>query len=123
MVLIRTTLRPWEDLDVTEAERWNLIRQGILADYYGTLTAEFYMYEGGPLVDVDDVTITLDLDGTGIVIGPTSSGVQHVSTGTYAWTWPNYDDATPGDYTATWDATDSTGTAVQAVESFTVDGG
>lgn len=121
MPTVRTTLRPWEDLVVTDDERWNLIRQGILANYYGVLTAEFYLYDGGPLVDVDSVTITLDLDGTGTVIGPTSSGVDHVTTGTYAWTWPDYDNATPGAYTATWDATDSTGAAVQAVESFTVE--
>lgn len=121
MTLVRTTIRPWEELDVTDAERWNLIRQGLLADYYGTLNAKFYMWEGGPLVDVDDVTITLALEGTGTVIGPTSSGVQHVGTGTYAWTWPDYDNATPGDYTVTWNATDAASLPVAAVETVTLD--
>lgn len=121
MTLVRTTLRPWEDLDVTDAERWHLIRHNILADYYGYLTARFYLYEGGPLVDVVDVTITLALEGAGVLAGLTSTGVEHVSTGTYGWAWPDYEAAAPGEYTATWDAADSTDMSVQAVETFTLE--
>ena len=66
-----------------------------------TLLAQFYEYAGGPAVDLTGVEI--EVSG---VLGPTSVGVVHVSTGLYAYEWSVALDRAVGDYVAVWTGLD-----------------
>lgn len=64
-----------------------------------TFLAEFFQYGGGPAVDVTGLTIELVTTVTGsVVFGPTSSGVVHLSTGNYSYTWVVPTGQAPGSY-------------------------
>ncbi|KND38478.1 hypothetical protein [Streptomyces acidiscabies] len=120
MALVRLTIRPWETVDVDEAELLDLQRQGLIYTDDSILYANFYMYEGGPASDVTDLTITVSKSGTPLV-GPTSDGISHIATGAYGWLWGEDDRDGAGDYLAAWDATDANDTAVHAEETVTLE--
>lgn len=87
-----------------------------------TLTASFSQYGGGPPVDVTGLTIQIVQVSTGAtVLGPTSTGVQHIATGSYAYVWAVPISQALGDYVAVWAGTVS-GQNVQATETVTVTG-
>ncbi len=120
MVAVRTTFRPWEEIEVSEDEYWNLLRQNTVSGYYGTLTAVFRMYEGGPPATVTNVTITISKDAETFV-GPTSTGVQNTGDGSYAYPWSEGDRDGPGDYLIHWEAVDETETTIIAEETITLE--
>jgi hypothetical protein len=85
-----------------------------------TLTVQ-WQTGGGVPDDVTGQTITVKTgDGLTTVLGPTSSGITHLATGLYSYTWSVPSGQTPGAYVAVWDATSSGGGAVQASEQITV---
>ncbi len=82
-----------------------------------TLTAQFYAYGGGPAQDVSGLTITITPVGSSTpTVGPTASGITHVATGLYTYSWAVPADQATGDYTVVWAGTG----AVQASEILTV---
>ena len=84
----------------------------------GTLTAEFFEYAGGPLVDLlanPSIAIQAISDGT-IAVGPTTVGVQHPAVGVYTYNWNGI--ASAGSYLAIWNGSAVSGTPVQASEIF-----
>lgn len=82
-----------------------------------TLTAEWRQYDGGPLVSVTGVQITITpLAGGSAIIGPTSTGVTNPATGVNAYNWAVDDDLTPGDYLVAWSGQDSQADTVTATE-------
>lgn len=86
-----------------------------------TLTVEWRQYAGGPMVDVDNVQITITAVATStIVIGPTATGVTNPATGINAYVWDVADDLTPDDYLVSWSGTDPESDTVTATELVTV---
>ena len=82
-----------------------------------TLTAEWRQYDGGPLVAVSSVQITITpLAGGSPVIGPTATGVTNPATGVNAYSWAVDDDLTPGDYLVAWTGQDAQADTVTATE-------
>jgi hypothetical protein len=80
-----------------------------------TLTAEWRMYAGGPLVAVTGVTITITPAAGGpAILGPTAIGVTTPAVGinAYAWEAPGTDST----LIVEWTGTDSDGDTVTAVE-------
>ena len=70
--------------------------------------------------DVTGQTITVTQVATSdVVIGPTSDGIYHASTGLYSFAWAVSSSQAVGDYLATWNATLS-GSAVQQSSVLTV---
>lgn len=68
-----------------------------------TLIAEFFDSPGGIGVNVTGLTITITRISDGVVmIGPTSTGVNHVGTGTYGYGWAVAIDAETVDYLVEW---------------------
>jgi hypothetical protein len=120
MSQVRLTIRPWEIVDVSAQELWNLQRQGLIFTDDSTLYVNFYMYEGGPPADVSELTVTVSKSGTAL-LGPTSDGVSQAGTGAYAWPWGENDRDGAGDYLIEWDATDAVGQAVHAEETITLE--
>ena len=57
--------------------------------------------------------------GGAVVFGPTTSGISHIGTGVYLFTWAVPADEPTGSYTAIWTATFGTAPSV-TTESFTV---
>ena len=85
-----------------------------------TLTAEFLQYGGGPTVDVPDVEIEIVRTSDGVtVLGPTSTGIQHITTGNYAYVWAVPTSLALGDYLVVWFGHVS-GQPIQASETVTV---
>lgn len=81
-----------------------------------TLLVQFYAYAGGPAADVTGLTITISPTGGGAaVLGPTSTGVVHESTGLYSYAWAIDIDQTVGTYVVLWEA-DGGVTAAETVE-------
>lgn len=119
MVAVRTTMRPWDEVIVSIDEYWNLLRQGVVDGAYGTLTVNFYMYQGGPPIDVTSVTIRIT-KGVDTMVATTSSGVVHTDTGEYAYAWSTSDRAGAGDYLIHWEAVDETSTLITAEETITL---
>lgn len=119
MVTVRTTIRPWEELTVTDREYWNLVRQDIVDGYYGTVSVTFYMYEGGPQAEVTGVMVTISKDAVPLV-GPTSVGVTQGDTGVWFYEWSQDDRDGAGDYLIHWEATDATEAVVTAEETVTL---
>lgn len=90
-----------------------------------TLNVQWREYPpDGPLMDVDNVTITITpLAGGAAVVGPTAVGVTHPATGVYVYEWAISPVQTPGSYLVTWDADDpDTAGALAATEIITVTG-
>lgn len=87
----------------------------------GVLTAEFFQYSGGPAADVTGLTITIKTaDGLTTVLGPTSTGVTHVATGLYTYSWSVSASQAVGTYLAIWSGTDAQSETVQATETVLV---
>lgn len=77
----------------------------------------------GPLVDVFNVQIEIvPLGGGASVIGPTTVGVSHPSTGRYAYSWVTSPNQAAGDYVWVWTANDLsvTGAALETSETVTL---
>lgn len=68
----------------------------------GSLVLQVSQYAGGPLIDLLMMpTITIaDLNPVVTIVGPTSTGVSHVGTGTYVYNWSA--PVTGGTYLALW---------------------
>lgn len=80
-----------------------------------TFTADFYQYPGGPLVDVTGLQVEiLRTDGT-VLVPLTSTGIIHLSTGLYSYTYAAPDGLAAGDGVITWPANEGT-----ATEQFTI---
>lgn len=70
-----------------------------------TRTLSSYEYSGGPPADVTGLTITITpTTGPPAAIGPTSTGVVHLTTGLDAYTWTTDSDQAVGDYAWVWNA-------------------
>lgn len=119
MALVRTTIRPYETIEVTAKERLDLQRQGLLLTEDSVLYANFYMYTGGPPADVTGISVTIEKDAVTLVNADTN--ISHVATGAYAYQWSENDRDGAGDYTVTWNATDAASLPVTAVETVTLD--
>lgn len=76
----------------------------------------------GPLVDVDNLQITITRLANGAaVVGPTSIGVANPATGTYTYNWNISAAQAPGSYLVLWTGNDvATSGAVEASEVVTV---
>ncbi|HWB37490.1 MAG TPA: hypothetical protein VHA75_15850 [Rugosimonospora sp.] len=68
------------------------------------------------------ITIKLASDAT-VVLGPTSTGIVHLATGLYSYTWAIPADTAAGDYAVIWDATDPDSDPVQSAEIVSVTAG
>jgi len=67
------------------------------------LVAQFYQYAGGPLVDVTNIQIKIQpVAGGAAILGPTSTGITHVTTGTYSYAYTVPANVTAGSYIVTW---------------------
>lgn len=66
------------------------------------LSAEFFTTAGGTLVDVSSLTITISNPALSAIVGPTSVGITHVSTGLYSYNWTVPASASAGGYTVLW---------------------
>jgi len=55
----------------------------------GPLVLEVRQFDGGPLVNLDSLpTITIqNLQNGAVIVGPTTTGVQHPATGVYTYNW------------------------------------
>lgn len=86
----------------------------------GPLILQVTLYDGGPLTDLSatpTITITSLADG-GVVVGPTTSGVLHPTTGTYVYNWSA--SVSGGIYLAVWEGTLVSGAAMQSSELINV---
>lgn len=81
------------------------------------LLAFFYEYEGGPAQDVTGLTITITAPDATIPVGPTGSGITHLATGVYRYSWAVSADAVLGDYVVSWSADTGDATEVVSVTS------
>jgi hypothetical protein len=70
-----------------------------------TLTAQWYAYAGGPAVDVSGLTIGITAPDSTVDVATTSTGITHVTTGVYQYTWAVPAAAVLGDHVAVWNAT------------------
>lgn len=78
-----------------------------------TDVAEFFGYPGGPAVDVTNLTVRISEASTGsVIVGPTSTGILHLSTGVYSYPWAISATADLGDYVIVWTADESTASDV-----------
>lgn len=68
----------------------------------GVLSSEWLQYSpNGPLQDLDaNPTITIQVLGGAIIVGPTATGVVHAATGVYTYDWDGIGDA--GQYLVIW---------------------
>jgi len=121
MVAVRTTMRPFETIEVTETEFTDLEIQGLIYTDWNVLWVNFYMYVAGPLATVTGVQIRIQDSEDVYVISTTSTGVLNEDIGTYFYRWLEEDQPGPGDYTVTWTATDGQGNPVTAVETVTIE--
>lgn len=86
----------------------------------GPLILQVTEYPGGPLIDLASTpTITItNLNTSTIVVGPTSVGITHPSTGVYIYLWSAAVDQ--ANYLAVWDGTPTVGSPLQSSELVTV---
>jgi hypothetical protein len=85
-----------------------------------TLEASFIQYGTGAQINVTGLTIQIVRVVDGItVLGPTSTGVQQLATGLYAYIWSVPVNAQLGDYAAIW-AGDYLGQPMQVVDTLAV---
>ena len=80
-----------------------------------TLTAEFLSSQGGPLVDAADITITITDPNGAVEVPMTSTGIVHVGTGVYRYSWVIPLDAPSGDHLVLWAGDGGTATATDLV--------
>lgn len=86
-----------------------------------TLTVEWRAYSGGPLVDVDDVEITIiNASTAAVALATTGVGITNPTTGVNAYVWSISASLAPGDYIVSWSGTDAELDTVSAVEVVTV---
>lgn len=86
-----------------------------------TLSAEWRMYDGGPLSAVTGVQITITpLAGGSPVLGPTATGVSTPALGVNAYAWVISSGLPAGDYLVGWSGTDGQGDMVGATEIVSV---
>lgn len=70
-----------------------------------TRTVQWYEYQGGPPDDVTGLTITITpTTGPPAVVGPTVTGIVHLTTGLYAYTWTTEANEALGDHAWVWNA-------------------
>jgi hypothetical protein len=120
-ILVRTKSRPFEVTEVTPGELLDLQRWNLILTEYTNLYSNWFVYESGPSVDVESLTITITKVGQGSpIVGPTSAGITNVGTGNYQYLWSEDDRDGAGDYFIQWDAIDGAGEAVQATETITL---
>lgn len=120
-ILVRTKSRPFELTAVSPGELIDLERWDLILTDLTRLYSNWFVYESGPSVDVESLTITITKVGQGSpIVGPTSSGIQNVGTGNYQFLWSEDDRDGPGDYSVVWNAIDAAGQAVQASETVTL---
>lgn len=60
--------------------------------------------DSGLDADVTNQTIRIVNSDAEVIIGPTATGIQHISTGLYLYTWTVAPDLPPGEYTVVWSA-------------------
>jgi hypothetical protein len=98
--------------------------EGMTTAYLGadiTLTAEWRQYAGGPMVDVDNVQITITpLAGGAAAIGPTATGVTNPATGVNAYVWTVSSLLAADQYLVSWSGQDPQLDTVTATEVVTV---
>jgi hypothetical protein len=120
-ILVRTTARPFELTSVSLEELVDLERWGMIHTSLARLYSNWYVYESGPSVDVESLTITITKVGQGSpIFGPSSSGIQNVGTGNYQFLWSEQFRDGPGDYSVVWNAIDAAGEPIQASETVTL---
>src|SRR5215831_11020975 len=74
-----------------------------------TLDVTFFQYDGGPAVDVTNLTFTIySYAQASNVLGPTNVGITHIATGHYFVTWNVPANEPVGQYVIIWTATEST---------------
>jgi hypothetical protein len=88
----------------------------VVAGSTAVLAVEWRMYEGGPLVAVTGVTITITALPATNALGPTSTGVTNPSTGINTYSWAANLGLVPGPYLVTWSGLDAGLVAVTATE-------
>jgi len=82
-----------------------------------TLVVEWFEFPGGPAVNVTGVGITVEeVDGSPVIVGPTTVGVANPATGINTYPWDTSPSLPVGDYLAVWNGTDPDGEPVQASE-------
>lgn len=82
-----------------------------------TLFAEFFDFPGGAAIDVTNLTITITSTLGGVAVGPTSTGIQHIGTGVYSYSWTIPIGQAIAPYVVSWDATEANATETIAVVS------
>lgn len=81
-----------------------------------TFVAEFREYApNGPLVDVTNLQFSLIRTDATVILAPTAVGINHLSTGTYSYSYAAPEGLAAGDALAVWTATESS-----ASEQFTI---
>jgi hypothetical protein len=81
-----------------------------------TFVFEAFQFPGGPAIDVTNLVVEIfDVTTQATVLGPTSVGIVHVTTGTYSLTWNVPANQAPDQYVIIWTATETT-----ASQAFTV---
>ncbi|HEX3781741.1 MAG TPA: hypothetical protein VHX38_18920 [Pseudonocardiaceae bacterium] len=80
-----------------------------------TLTAQFFEYESGPAQDVTDLTITITAPDSTVDVATTSTGITHVTTGTYQYVWAVPADAVLGDHLVAWVANEASASELVTV--------
>jgi hypothetical protein len=85
-----------------------------------TLEADFFAYGGGPAADVTNLTVHITTTAGVTIIGPTNTGITHIATGIYTYTWAIPLTLTPGDYVVAWVATQTSASEIVTVLSATV---
>lgn len=88
----------------------------VVAGSTAVLAAEWREYDGGPLVPVTGVTITITALPATNILGPTSTGVATPVTGINTYSWAAILGLVPGPYLATWTGLDALSDVVTAVE-------
>ncbi len=87
----------------------------------GTFTSLWYDETGSMLADLASVLFAIVDDDGDVVLAPTATGVTHIATGVYGYTWQVPPDQAPGDYAAIWTGTDTDGAPVLSADDFTVE--
>lgn len=120
-ILVRTKSRPFEVTEVTEGELLDLQRWDLVLTDYTRLYSNWFVYQSGPPVDVESLTITITKVGQGSpIVGPTSVGISNVGTGNYQYLWSEADRDGAGDYLIEWNAVDGADEAISTSETVTL---
>lgn len=79
------------------------------------LTVQFFQYDGGPAQDVTNLTIEITAPNSSIDVATTSTGITHVATGTYQYTWAVSATAELGDHLVAWVANEASASELVTV--------